>query len=116
MDGVRLLLDPHHAVGDLEDVKCFDVLRCRQPLTIHDHVWRMDAHRFVCVKLALCLIPVQFPAKKGITLDVVHAHAIADKNGIPGFVVKGKEGVQPAFYLQSGVKKIYMQCFGKFHP
>ena len=110
------MLDPHHAVGDLENVKGFEVLWRRQAFTIHDHVWRMDAHRFVCVKLALCLIPVQFPAKKGITLDVVYAYAVADENGIPGLVVNGKKGVQPAFYLQSGVKKIYMLCFGKFHP
>ncbi len=115
MERVRLLLDPHHAVGYLENVKGFEVLWRRQALAIHDHVWCMDAHRFVSVELALCLIPVQFPAKKGIAFDVVHAYTVSYEDGIPGFMVKGKEGVQPAFYLQGGIKEIYMQCFGKFY-
>ena len=93
------MLDPHHAVGDLENVKGFEVLGRRQPLAIHDHVWRMNANGLVGKELALGLIPVQFLAEKGITLDVVHAYAVADENGIPGFVVNGKQGVQPAFYL-----------------
>jgi hypothetical protein len=93
------LLDPHHTVGNLEDLKGFEVLWRRQAFTIHDHVWGMDAHWFVGKELALGLIPVQFPAEKGITLDVVYAYAVADENGIPGLVVNGKKGVQPAFYL-----------------
>lgn len=97
--GVRLLLDPHHTVGDLEDVKGFEVLRGRQPFSIHDHVWRVDAHGLVGIELALGLVPVQFLAKKGITLDVVYPYAVADENDIPGFVVNGKQCIQPAFYL-----------------
>ena len=93
------MLDPHHAVGDPVDVKGFEILGCRQSLTVHDHVWGMDAYGLIRKEFALRLVPIQFPAKKGITLDIVYPYAVTDENGIPGFVVNGKEGVQPAFYL-----------------
>ena len=93
------MLDPHHAVGDLENVKGFEVLWRRQTLTIHDHFWGVDAHGFVGIELSLGLVPIQFLAKKGITLGIVYTYAVADENGIPGFIVNGKQGVQPAFNL-----------------
>jgi hypothetical protein len=93
------LLDPHHTVGDLEDVKGFEILGCRQTLAIHDHVRGMDAHGLISKELALGLIPIQFLAKKGISFDVVYTHAVENENNIPGFVVNGKQGIKPAFYL-----------------